>query len=260
MVVVLYHVTVAFRMTAFNGIATTCVMIFFLMSGYVLARGYDGRPLVFMARRFIRLWPLYGLCLVAGYAVLGRLPPIGALLWLMAPPVPNGAIVGDPPAWSLWWEAWASAFFPAAFWLAERGRTAILAVALALGIAAIIGAVPVYPTWFVAGVAASRFNVRWPEMRRERVTCDGGEKAKSSSFLKKRTKKLLSFSSNLLPLWLGRVSYSLYLSHAVVMLAAIRLAGPWGVVASVPVMLTVAWGLERWVERPSVRWSRRVGR
>jgi peptidoglycan/LPS O-acetylase OafA/YrhL len=52
-------------------------------------------------------------------------------------------------------------------------------------------------------------------------------------------------------LWLGRVSYSLYLSHAVVLAAL----GPLGVVLVLP----VAWALWWAVERPSILWSRRVG-
>jgi peptidoglycan/LPS O-acetylase OafA/YrhL len=66
------------------------------------------------------------------------------------------------------------------------------------------------------------------------------------------------------PLWLGRVSYSLYLVHAVVFLAlAHALAGamPPGVLAAlaVPASLVAAALFFRAVEAPSVRLARRIG-
>jgi peptidoglycan/LPS O-acetylase OafA/YrhL len=63
------------------------------------------------------------------------------------------------------------------------------------------------------------------------------------------------------PQWLGRVSYSLYLSHMVVLLTAIhalgQLAEPWPVLLLVPVTsLGVAALLHRWIELPAQRLGR----
>ena len=70
----------------------SCVMAFFAMSGFVLARAYDGRPLAFVVRRVIRLWPLYAVCMVVGYAIIPhRLPSAAVMVWYPLLGSPNGA-------------------------------------------------------------------------------------------------------------------------------------------------------------------------
>ncbi len=65
-------------------------------------------------------------------------------------------------------------------------------------------------------------------------------------------------------LWLGRVSFSLYLVHMPVLAAAVHIThgrlSPWAALAiAVPVSLAVAAGFHTWVEAPAHRLSRRVG-
>ena len=58
--------------------------------------------------------------------------------------------------------------------------------------------------------------------------------------------------------WLGKVSYSLYLSHWLVFAAAVRLVGLWGGVWALPLAFPVGWAVWAAVERPSILASRRV--
>lgn len=68
--------------------------------------------------------------------------------------------------------------------------------------------------------------------------------------------------SKRLPVWFGRISYSLYLVHLPVMLAAIHLGAG---LAPVPLLLALAagasialaWAGHRFIERPAQRWGRR---
>jgi peptidoglycan/LPS O-acetylase OafA/YrhL len=224
--VVLYHVSVAFKLTMFNVVGINAVRIFFALSGYVLARGYDGRVLVFMARRVVRLWPLFALCLSAGYAGLGVKLPWTQLVWWPMPP----HNVGDPPAWSLYWEAWATPFFPIAFAIAARNRSVILVLALMSHALVLLEPGLDCVFWFGLGVAGSRFRIAWPTYAPGWTT------------------------------WLGTVSYPLYLCHAVIMQFFLDLGGAWAVAACVPVCFAVAAVLERTVDRPAVWLSRQIGK
>ncbi len=66
------------------------------------------------------------------------------------------------------------------------------------------------------------------------------------------------------PQWLGRVSFSLYLTHLPILVALVYLFGDrnWGLVAlvGIPVSLTMAYFFYRLVEAPSHRLAQRVGR
>jgi peptidoglycan/LPS O-acetylase OafA/YrhL len=66
------------------------------------------------------------------------------------------------------------------------------------------------------------------------------------------------------PQWLGKVSFSLYLTHLPILVALVYLFGDqnWGLVAAVgiPVSVAVAWLFNRFVEAPSHRLAKRVGR
>ena len=68
------------------------------------------------------------------------------------------------------------------------------------------------------------------------------------------------FLESAIPQWLGRISYSLYLSNWIVLTVAKRAFGPWGGVAALPAVLLVAYLVWRLVERPSIMASRRIGR
>ncbi len=218
-VVMLSHILLIAGIEAAQPAASLSVLIFFAMSGYVLARAYDGQPWAFLARRIVRLWPLYIVCFAAGCFLAGTTPSIGDLV--MWPPSPFAhRIAFDLPAWSLYIEVWASPALLVLFFLPSWGA---LLVALAFGAFSIAHPAAYVGTAFAIGVALAGVAVKWPT------------------------------TTWAVPLWLGRVSYSLYLSHWVVIAAV-------GPVAGVPVALLVAWVLERWIERPSIRWSRAAGR
>src|SRR5271157_1497345 len=73
-VVLIHHVVYPFDQGWTLQVANLAVFAFFAISAYVLTRGWDGRFGVFLGRRFIRLWPAYGLCLAAGYFIAGATP------------------------------------------------------------------------------------------------------------------------------------------------------------------------------------------
>lgn len=225
--VVIYHLDVAFGQTRLNILGLACVFGFFILSGYVLAKTYDGRPLVFVVRRIVRLWPLYAVCVTIAHAVAGERVALHELLWW---PMPPGIIPADPPAWSLYWEAWASPVLPIAFAIAKASRQLMLILAAAFFLLLDYDVGWGSGLCLGLGVALAQYPLRWPE-RLPGVT-----------------------------LWLGRISFSLYLTHAVVMRLAFNAAGPYGVVASLPVVFLVAHATWWAVERPSIEWSRVVGR
>ncbi len=221
-VVVADHVAEQFNVLWIETPASVAVLIFFVMSGFVLARAYDGRPGVFLLKRQARLWPLYAACLLFGYvAIAHRPPPAGAFVWwpLVLPEI-------NRPAWSLYCEAWASPGLLLAFRIARLSRAAILAVTAASFALPLVDARLFVVPFFLIGVAASRFEFRLPE-------------------------HVPNWA-----LWLGQISYSLYLTHFLILQLAVRAGGPWAGAVSVLVMLPVAWIAWRLVERPSIQLSR----
>jgi len=220
-------VSAAYGFATLSWPAHLAVLAFFFLSGYVLALTYDGRPIQFMARRIIRLWPLYACCLAAGCAIRGERLPYHILFWFPFPAI--GTLPpGDPPAWSLYYEIWATPGIILLTMMARKIR--IAALSLALGSVALfpldlrLGYVP----FFALGVALSAFTIRLP--------------GKAPKFL----------------LWLGKLSYSIYLTHLPVRFAAENLLGPPGSALSLLAMPFVAYGAWRWIERPSIIWSRRL--
>ena len=200
---------------------------FFVLSGYVLTRSWEGRIGVFLARRFLRLWPVYALCLAIGYAIVAT-PPVWTQFFWYPLLTANSKPAIDPPIWSLCIEAWAMLFMPLIA-LAGRGRIWRAALLYALAVAASGYYVKfAFGEYFLVGAFLSRWDFH---------------------------SRLLSSAG---PQWLGRISYSLYLSHWLVFVLANRYFGGWGVVASIPAAFLVAWLVWRFVEAPSIRLSRRV--
>lgn len=227
-VVVFHHCVLPAGSDAVSQAANLAVLGFFVTSGYVLARSYDGRPVVFLARRLVRLWPLYAVCMLAGFGLLLRLPPVADLL--MWPPMGalNSASV-DLPAWSLYLEVWGAPALLVLFWIARRSRGAALAAALASCVAMLANPHFFFVGSFAIGVAATRFEIKWPR----RVPA--------------------------LALWLGDVSYSLYLTHWIVIHAFVQAFGRPGIIVAMLAVWPVAWLAWRFVERPSIYLSRRIG-
>jgi peptidoglycan/LPS O-acetylase OafA/YrhL len=161
--------------------ATAAVIAFFMLSGCVLTRAWDGHYGRFLLGRVARLWPVYALCLAAGYLFSGTPPSLAQFAWCA------GAMdrpLADVPAWSLVVEAWAMPFMPLFVWVACRPlRWLIAALAATLLCATYLNLLAFWGVFFFAGAWLSRFSFDWPllEMR--------------------------------LPQWLGRISYPLYLCH-----------------------------------------------
>lgn len=225
--IVVHHVASASGYPVLAGAAWWIVAAFWALSGYVLTIGYDGRYASFLVRRVVRLWPVFAVCTTAGALLLGRAPTLGELTWQPAS-IANGALaLPDPPAWSLYVEIWASPALPLMFRAArtEAGAIALLTAALIL----VIGN-PIFAPLgcFAIGVAATRLPIDW----------------------RGRTPAPL--------LWLGRVSYSLYLSHFLAIVAGAAAFGRLGPALALLAIPGLAWVLWRFVERPSHALSRRI--
>src|ERR1700679_2297711 len=67
LVVVLWHATSPIGLPWFAYPAKFAVFGFFVISGLVLTRSWEGRPGVFLVSRVVRLWPTDALCLAVGY-------------------------------------------------------------------------------------------------------------------------------------------------------------------------------------------------
>jgi peptidoglycan/LPS O-acetylase OafA/YrhL len=204
------------------------VCCFFVLSGYVLTRSWDGRFALFLARRIVRLWPVYGLALAAGYWIADEAPVWTQFLWypLLSP---NAAPQINVPIWSLRIEAWAMLFMPFFVWTATGKPWRVLAGFLAVIVASAIWLKFFFGLYFVVGAVLSRRDFR-------------------NRFLESAG-----------PQWLGRISYSLYLTHWLVFKVAQSRYGDAGLVASVPVAFFVGWLVWRFVEMPSIALSRRIG-
>jgi peptidoglycan/LPS O-acetylase OafA/YrhL len=203
------------------------VAIFFVLSGLVLTRAWDGRFGVFLGRRALRLWPVYALALAAGYLVAWRPPHWGEFFWI---PWPNydGDLI-DGPVWSLFVEAWAAFFMPLIALAGRGGRLRALALGLVFVLAGRLFPPLLFGALFVLGAWLSRGTYRNAKLERP------------------------------LPQWLGRISYSLYLTHWIVIAGFVRLFGPPGALLAILPALAIGHAVWWAVERPSITLSRRVG-
>jgi peptidoglycan/LPS O-acetylase OafA/YrhL len=208
--------------------ANLAVGLFFVLSGYALTRGWEGRLGVFFARRFLRLWPVYAVCLTAGYIIAGASPVWSEFLWYpLIGPDDQPAI--NPPVWSLFLEVWAMPFMPLIVWSSCNRVRAVGCTAATMLAASVVSQASILGL-FVAGAYFARDNFR---------------------------SRLLESA---VPQWLGRISYSLYLSHALVLKVFVRAFGPWGGLLALPIALGVGWLTWRCIENPSIWASRKIGR
>ena len=214
--------------------ADIAVAAFFLLSGLVLTRAWDGRFGVFLARRFIRLWPVFALSLAAAGLLAWRWPAALEFVWIPYPRYDANELC--PPMWSLFIEAWAALAMPAIAWSGRGGAWRSLGSVMAcLALAFLwrpenlaMRAFVSYLVCFVAGAALSGADLR---------------------------SRVLESS---VPQWLGRVSYSLYLTHWLVLRATTRTLGVPGTLLGVVLSFAIAWLVWRFVERPSIHLSRKL--
>ncbi|MBR0939102.1 acyltransferase [Bradyrhizobium jicamae] len=229
--VLVHHATAPIGAYWLFPVANVCVFIFFALSGYVLTRGWNGRFGTFLLRRFVRLWPVYAACLGAGYLIAGKQPIWSEFFWypIHYPSDPANLHGVDPPSWSLTVEAWAMLFMPLIVWIVSGTFRKLV-----IGFAVFALAVQAYPAmsvgiFFLGGAALHRWEFQ---------------------------NRILEAS---VPQWLGKISYSLYLSHWLVLTLLWRWFGPWtAALIGLPSALALGYFVWRWIEKPSISASRRV--
>ncbi len=214
--------------------ADIAVAVFFLLSGLVLTRAWDGRFGRFLVRRFVRLWPVFAVCLTAAGLLAGRVPAWAEFVWIPYPRYDADTLC--PPMWSLFIEAWAALAMPLIAWSGRGGAARTLACMAGCIAAAVlwhpadlaVRAFMSYAVCFVAGAGLSRTNFHSP-------------------LLESRV-----------PQWLGRISYSLYLSHWLVLHGLTQAFGTVGAAVGAALCFPVGWCLWFCLEQPSIRASRAV--
>ena len=209
--------------------AQVAVLMFFVLSGWVLVRTYDGRFGAFLTRRFLRLWPPFACAMLAGAMILHLHLPLSRLFWFPIA-TPYAGAESDRPAWSLFIEAWAMLAMPVFVWGGRSlvrattvgGAIVLLALAWRLDL--------LYGLFFLTGACLSQAD--W-----------------QSGLLQTRWAQ-----------WLGTISYSLYLTHWPVIQAGMLAFGAEGRLFACLAILPVAWAFWWIVERPSIAVSRIVWR
>lgn len=197
-----------------------CVWVFFMLSAYVLARGWDGRYWAFLTRRVIRLWPIYALCLTAGCLMVK--PDISLLHYFFWPVFdPEKAPHANSPMWSLTVEVWAMPLMPVYVWIARQRFVWFASVLAAISLLAWFYSPIIMLSFFFIGAWLTRFELRWAPLEHP------------------------------LPQWLGRLSYPLYLCHWPIIWGLTL--PPW---VAVLLVLAVADLLSRTVEKWSIQASR----
>lgn len=225
--VVIAHLSIPAVGGALAVFALASVMVFFIMSGYVLARAWDDDFPAFLARRAVRLWPTFAVCMAISGVVAGTMPSVGEFFWLhIAPPDAN------PPGWSMAIEIRAMLFMPVMVWCGRVSEWR-----MALGLIGVFMAVwwvdrmAVSGICFLLGARLAPFEFRVGWMERPALQ------------------------------WLGRISYSLYLSHWPLLMAAKAIGGgDWAMWAVAPLTIPAAWPVWWCIERPSIALSRCIRR
>lgn len=209
--------------------AQISVCVFFVISGLVLTRSYDGRYAVFLIRRFVRLWPVFALCLLFGAAILREMPALRSFLFI-------GSFPSNPPSWSLEIEAQVALIMPVIALFGSLAPWKGLTVGIAMMPLGFVDLHILCFGCFVIGASLSHCGFH----------CHQLEAA--------------------VPQWLGKVSYSLYLCHSPIIVVCV---GIQSMITGLPLFVGVGMGVAmsfvvahvvwRYVEMPSVALSQRAG-
>ncbi len=202
--------------------ARAAVWTFFVLSGLVLTRSWDGHFGWFLIRRFIRLWPVYAVCMSGAYALSGIPPDPWQFLWIPLQGMPPPA---NSAAWSLTVEAAAMLGMPLYVAVGRAEWPKLVIALLLIFLTLFITPYAFFGAFFLIGAWLARFDIRLPLLDRRA------------------------------PQWLGRISYPLYLCHVpIITFSGLPL---W---ASIPLAFAVAEILTRTVEKWSLDASRAITR
>jgi peptidoglycan/LPS O-acetylase OafA/YrhL len=228
---------------------------FLILSGYVLARSYADQVLSrpgyfrYLIRRAGRIFPLHLFVLVAIIA-LGQAPvwkgalPEAALInrWEILPKLEFFPI--NPPAWSLSAEWAMSLALPAFILLCVRSH---LALKILAGIGAAVLLVVVF--WFHYPESSPPGSL-WPMTR---CACDFALGVLISNWRGPHRLGVIAAILALPPfVWLGEISFAVYLVHMEI-LKALRPS-----IATIAVVFAIATLCHFAIERPGRRWSRNL--
>ncbi len=272
------------------------VMLFFVLSGYVLALPYiEGRPLSwrhFLIRRFCRLWPPLAVAVAATCLLYWLAQPRAPFIgdgWdrpMTAELVSHCLLLSEanggcgsfvPTLWSLIFEARISAIFPILIPLILRWPVAVVAAAIILSLVPSAGAETAhFSLFFMMGILAAAYADRLAAAARSAhpalVATAGilsivmhsdfanGLGAVALIMVVRDYRRVAAAFSRPWLLWLGRISYSLYLFHISIFLFAYYALG--GPLSLTPTILCIvvsglaASAMYRLVEIPSIQLGR----
>lgn len=199
-------------------IALLCIVGFFVISGYVLAPMTATLP-SFVLRRGRRLIPMHVACMAIGALLVGATSAefLRGELWIYPDRSPL-----DGPDWSLRVEMAATILWPFIVFSSRKAIIALVSVPVFFWLSRAVWYDFIWIPFFIVGARMSFAEIRVPRI----------------SFLRSAPLQFL-----------GRISFSLYMTHWVV----IKIMGPVaGLVLAVPIAM-LAYVL---VEKPSLQWSR----
>jgi peptidoglycan/LPS O-acetylase OafA/YrhL len=208
--------------------AKSSVMMFFFISAYALTVSWDGRYGRFLLKRFLRLWPAYAISIAIAGSLSCQGAPWHDYFWVPFRPSQTGQFA-SPVVWSLYIEVYASLAMPLIIFVGSRLSVAVV-TCLVLTLLRPFSEDLYFGLFFVAGSCAARWRFDFAPL--------------NSRFCQA----------------LGAISYSLYLTHTLV-IAFCKFHWPehWAYLAP-PVCIVVACVFWAVVEAPSQFLSRRIPR
>lgn len=200
---------------------------FFVMSAYVLTPGWRGDYAQFLLRRWLRLWPVYAFALVVAALIFSR-----SLEWtdFVFYPLTLSRTVGylDSPVWSLRVEMWAMVVFPLFVWGGKKAERTLAVAVLFLVANCFVDRVG-FGALFVLGSSLVRYRFNFAPLNWA------------------------------IPQWLGKISYSLYLTHWIVLDGCATFFPRFGGFFAFPLTFVVGYLVWAGIERHSIALSRKAG-
>lgn len=208
--------------------AKCSVEAFFVISAYALTVSWNGRFGAFLGKRFLRLWPAYAVSIAIASHVSGVAIEWTDYFWYPFKGY-NVGCAADPVVWSLYTEVYANLAMPLIILLGRRTWTTTL-VCISLILLYGYSEDLYFGLFFVVGSYATRFKFDFAVL--------------NSRFCQ----------------WLGKISFSLYLTHTIVIgVCKFHFPSIWEYIA-IPLCFVVAAAFWIAVEKPSLWASRQFGK